>query len=86
MLIAFLCLALAGTPTISLEFQDADIHTVLRFLADAADLNLVVSDQVQGRVTLRLKDVAWQDALAAVLASKGLAATTLDGTLIVAMK
>lgn len=86
MLIGLLCLALAGNPVISLEVQDADIHTVLRFLADTGGFNLVVSDQVQGQVTVKLKDVRWEDALAAVLASKGLVATTVDGTLTVGVK
>lgn len=65
---------------VSLEFQDADIHAVLRFLADVGDVNLVAGDEVKGTVTLRLKDVAWEDALAAVLVSKGLVAAPLGRT------
>lgn len=85
MLPLLLSLALAGDPQlISLDLQDADIHTVLRFIADYADLNLVVDDSVQGKVTVRLKNVTWQDALSAVLASKGLGATTTGKSLVIA--
>lgn len=58
----------------SIDLQDADIHAVFRFIADTADLNIVASDDVKGSVTVRLKDVPWDQALAAVLQSKGLAA------------
>lgn len=76
MLALLLSLALAASPgTFSLDLQDADIHSVLRFIADYADLNLVVDDSVKGTVTVHLRNVTWQDALAAVLASKGLGAT-----------
>lgn len=74
---ALLLLApLAADPRapISLEVVDAPVVDVLRLLADAGDLNLVISDDVQGKVTLRLNEVAWEDAFAAVLACKGLAA------------
>lgn len=65
---------------VSLELQDADIHAALRFLAEAGDVNLVVGDEVKGTITVRLKDVAWEDALAAVLVSKGLVAAPLGRT------
>ena len=86
MLSLLLALALAGDPQrISIDLQDADIHVVLKFLADYGGFNLVVDDSVQGKVTVRLKDVTWQDALAAVLASKGLGATTpTPGTMVIA--
>ena len=58
----------------SIDLQGADIHAVFRFIADTADLNIVASDEVQGTVTVRLKDVPWDQALAAVLQAKGLAA------------
>lgn len=58
----------------SIDLQDADIHTVFRFIADTADLNIVSSDDVKGTVTVRLKDVPWDQALASILQSKGLAA------------
>ncbi len=58
----------------SIDLQDADIHTVFRFVAETAELNIVASDDVKGNVTVRLKDVPWDQALASILQSKGLAA------------
>src|SRR5690554_79435 len=58
---------------ISLNFQDIDVRSVLQLLADVTDFNLVVSDDVQGNVTLRLQEVPWDQALDLVLQSKGLA-------------
>jgi len=61
----------SGTP-ISVDFQNADIHAVLRLLAKVGGFNIVVSDQVKGTVTLRLENVPWDQVLDTVLASKGL--------------
>jgi type IV pilus assembly protein PilQ len=58
----------------SIDLQDADIHTVFRFIAETANLNIVASDDVTGKVTVRLKDVPWDQALASILQSKGLGA------------
>lgn len=57
---------------ISLDFNGADIHDVLRVLADVSGLNVVTTDDVQGRLTLRLVDVPWDQALAVVLHAHGL--------------
>ncbi len=57
---------------ISLDFNGADIHDVLRVLADVSGLNIVATDDVQGRLTLRLVDVPWDQALAVVLRAHGL--------------
>ena len=57
---------------ISLEFKNADIHDVLRILADVSGLNLVSTDDVKGKITLRLVDVPWDQALAVVLQANGL--------------
>lgn len=59
---------------VSIDLQDADIHTVFRFLAEYGDINIVSSDDVKGKVTVRLTDVPWDEALAAVLQAKGLGA------------
>nr|WP_167336609.1 MULTISPECIES: secretin N-terminal domain-containing protein [Pseudomonas] len=61
----------AGEP-LSLNFQDVEVRTVLQVLADFSGVNLVASDSVQGKVTLRLQDVPWDQALELVLRSKGL--------------
>ncbi|TSA09444.1 MAG: type IV pilus secretin family protein [Deltaproteobacteria bacterium] len=57
---------------ISLDFQNADIHNVLRLLAEVSKLNIVAGDDVTGKVTLKLDRVPWDQALDVVLAAKGL--------------
>ncbi|HPI92592.1 MAG TPA: type IV pilus secretin PilQ [Deltaproteobacteria bacterium] len=57
---------------ITLDFQNADIHNILRIIADVSGLNIVTSDEVKGSVTIRLKDVPWDQALDVVLESKDL--------------
>ena len=57
---------------LSLNFQDIEVRSVLQLLADFTNKNIVVSDSVQGNITLRLKDVPWDQALDIVLESKGL--------------
>jgi type IV pilus assembly protein PilQ len=57
---------------ISLNFQDMEVRAILQILADFSDFNLVASDTVQGRITLRLENVPWDQALALVLKTKGL--------------
>lgn len=57
---------------LSLNFQDVEIRSVLQVIADFTDVNIVTSDTVQGRLTLRLKDVPWDQALSLVLQAKNL--------------
>lgn len=57
---------------LSLNFQDIDVRAVLQLIADFTDLNLVASDTVKGRITLRLENVPWDQALDIVLKAKGL--------------
>ena len=57
---------------LSLNFQDIDIRSVLQIIADVTDMNLVVSDTVSGNITLRLKNVPWDQALELVLKTKSL--------------
>lgn len=57
---------------IDLNFQNVEIRTVLQIIAEVAKKNLVVSDNVQGAITLRLKNVPWDQALDIVLKTKGL--------------
>jgi type IV pilus assembly protein PilQ len=61
----------SGDP-LNLTFQDLDTRAVLQLLADFSDVNIVVSDSVQGSVTLRLQDVPWDQALDIVMKTKGL--------------
>ncbi|NIR28124.1 MAG: AMIN domain-containing protein, partial [Gammaproteobacteria bacterium] len=57
---------------LSLNFQDIEVRSVLQLLADFTGLNIVVSDSVQGSLTLRLKNVPWDQALDIILKTKGL--------------
>jgi type IV pilus assembly protein PilQ len=57
---------------LTLNFQDIDVRPVLQLLADTSGQNIVVSDSVKGRVTLRLQNVPWDQALDIVLRTKGL--------------
>jgi type IV pilus assembly protein PilQ len=57
---------------LTLSFQDIETRAVLQLLADVSGRNVVVSDTVQGNVTLRLQNVPWDQALDIVLATKGL--------------
>jgi type IV pilus assembly protein PilQ len=71
-----------GRP-ISLDFSNADIRTVLQVFADFTKMNLVVSDSVQGRLTVHLKDVPWDQALEIVMRSKGLVSSRSGNVLLV---
>ncbi|WP_444920750.1 type IV pilus secretin PilQ [Microbulbifer sp. CnH-101-G] len=57
---------------LSLNFQDIEVRSVLQIIAEFTDLNLVASDTVEGRITLRLDGVPWDQALALILKAKGL--------------
>lgn len=52
---------------VSLDFKDADVHNVLRLLAEVSKLNIVATDDVRGKVTLKLFEVPWDQALDIVL-------------------
>ncbi|MDA0789065.1 MAG: type IV pilus secretin PilQ [Proteobacteria bacterium] len=69
---------------LSLNFQDIEIRSVLQLIADFTDLNLVASDTVQGRITLRLKNVPWDQALAIIMRTKGLDKRQVGNVLMVA--
>ncbi len=57
---------------LSLNFQNVEVRAVLQVIADFTGLNIVVSDSVTGNLTLRLKDVPWDQALDIILQAKGL--------------
>src|SRR5690606_11356103 len=69
---------------LSLDFQDIEVRAVLQIIADFTDLNLVASDTVQGRITLRLQNVPWDQALEMVLKNKGLDKRQVGNVLMVA--
>lgn len=69
---------------LSLNFQDIEIRSVLQLIADFTDLNLVASDTVSGKITLRLKNVPWDQALDIIMKTKGLDKRQLGNVLMVA--
>lgn len=69
---------------ISLNFQDIEVRAVLQLIADFTELNLVASDTVAGRITLRLQNVPWDQALELVLKTKGLDKRQVGNVLMVA--
>jgi len=69
---------------ISLNFQDIEVRAVLQLIADFTELNLVASDTVTGRITLRLQNVPWDQALELILKTKGLDQRQVGNVLLVA--
>jgi type IV pilus assembly protein PilQ len=69
---------------LSLNFQDIEVRAVLQLLADFTGLNLVASDTVRGNITLRLKNVPWDQALDIILMTKGLSMRQTGNVIMVA--
>jgi type IV pilus assembly protein PilQ len=69
---------------LSLNFQDIEVRAVLQLLADFAGFNLVTSDTVTGNVTLRLKNVPWDQAMDIILRTKGLSKRKTGNVVLVA--
>lgn len=69
---------------LSLNFQDIEVRSVLQLLADFTGLNLVVSDSVVGNLTLRLKNVPWDQAMDIILKTKGLAQRRSGNVILIA--
>ena len=69
--------------TIDLDVKGADIHDVMRLLADVGDVNIVVADSVRGKVTLRLKRVAWDQVACTIAALHHLRVVTQDNIVLV---
>ncbi len=57
---------------LSLDFQNVEVRSVLKVIADFTSLNIVAADSVGGNITIRLKDVPWDQALDIILRAKGL--------------
>ena len=57
---------------LSLDFKDADIKNILRLIAEVSNLNIIAGDEVTGKITMRLVDVPWDQALEIILQSKNL--------------
>ena len=69
---------------LSLNFQDIEVRSVLQLIADFTELNLVASDTVGGRITLRLQNVPWDQALDLILKTKGLDKRQVGNVMLVA--
>ena len=69
----------ARPATTSFHFDNIPVRSALQLLAEEGGFNLVVSDSVQGNISLRLHDVTWEQALELVLRIKGLQ-QHVDGT------
>lgn len=70
--------------TLSMEFQDVQIRSVLDILAQFTEMNVVASDSVSGNITIRLINVPWDQALDIILKSKGLDKRTNGNVILVA--
>ncbi len=71
---------------LSLNFQNIEIRSLLQVIADFTNFNVVTSDSVSGNVTLRLKDVPWDQALDIILQAKGLGMRKTGNVLLIAPK
>ncbi|WP_341907704.1 type IV pilus secretin PilQ [Polaromonas sp. YR568] len=71
---------------LSLNFQNIEIRSLLQVIADFTNFNIVTSDTVTGAVTLRLKDVPWDQALDIILQAKGLGMRKTGNVLVIAPK
>lgn len=69
---------------VSFEFKDIDIHNLLRIIAEISKKNIVVADDVSGKVTIRLRNVPWDQALDLILRSKSLGQEDLGNIIRVA--
>ncbi|ATB27982.1 type IV pilus secretin PilQ [Melittangium boletus] len=69
---------------VSFEFKDIDIQNLLRVIAEISKKNIVVADDVQGKVTIRLRNVPWDQALDLILRSKALGKEEIGNILRVA--
>ena len=71
---------------LSLNFQNVDVRSLLQVIADFTNLNIITSESVAGNLTLRLKDVPWDQALDIILQSKGLDMRKNGNVILVAPK
>lgn len=75
-IIPLLCFAQASkktTPRVSFDFIDADVRNVLRALTEVSGKNIVISDDVKGKVTMRLENIPWDDAFDIIIKNNDLA-------------
>lgn len=66
---------------VSLDFQDADITNVLRLLSEVSKLNMIIGENVKGKITIKMSNVPWDQALDVILKLKGLGKVFEDNVL-----
>ncbi len=69
--------------TLSLNFQDIGVRSVIQLIADFTNTNMVISDEVKGSITLRLNNTPWDQALDIILKSKGLSKRESSGVIFI---
>ena len=69
--------------SLSFYFQNIEVRALLQLIAKSSGLNFIISDEVKGTVTLNLKDVTWQQALAVVLKTQGLSSRRVGNVIYV---
>ncbi|MES2217512.1 MAG: type IV pilus secretin PilQ [Pseudomonadota bacterium] len=69
--------------TLSFDFQDIDIRTLLQLIAKNSNLNFIISDTVKGSITLSLKNVTWERALDIILKARGLTARRVGNVIMI---
>ncbi|HEU5304230.1 MAG TPA: AMIN domain-containing protein, partial [Gemmatimonadales bacterium] len=73
-------------PPVTLEFKDADIVSLLRVLATEGGRNIVIGEDVKGKMSISLRNVPWELALQTILESRGLERVERDGILRIATR
>jgi type IV pilus assembly protein PilQ len=69
---------------LSLDFKDADIKNILRLIAEVSNLNIITGDDVTGKITMRLVDVPWDQALDVILQARSLGMSRVGNVMRVA--
>jgi type IV pilus assembly protein PilQ len=68
---------------VKLKYQDVEVRSLLKALAEAAGVNMLVSDKITGSVTVKLAEMPWDQALNTILGSQGLVKREQDGILFI---
>jgi len=69
---------------LSLDFKDADIKNILRLIAEVSNFNIIAGDDVTGKITMRLADVPWDQALDVILQARSLGMTKVGNVIRIA--
>ncbi|MCJ7611854.1 MAG: type IV pilus secretin PilQ, partial [Candidatus Aminicenantes bacterium] len=69
---------------LSLDFKDADIKNILRLIAEVSNLNIITGDDVTGKITMRLVDIPWDQALDLILQARSLGMTKIGNVIRIA--